>query len=301
MLAVKHTKRFIKDESGMVLVFVAICLIAIIGMVALTFDLGRLMATQTDLQSYADNVALAAAGELDGGTDAISRATAAAAALIRDRQTFADGEQNLGDASDYSLRFLDGLPADDTASVDPYVTTDSGEAVLVEVTATPRTVFLPFARALATMLGATDPNENVGAVAIAGYTQFACDITPLMFCMPSGFTDLNSPVGKTILLRSGGQASAWGPGDFGFLDPSGAMVDPNGPCASLTGVTVADRTHLGSNCDSIHRRIWMNNIVTLWPGRKQTQHLDGIVRPKGSKLSRMIKFAKFMSFFLNTY
>lgn len=56
------------------------------GIVALSFDLGRIAVTQTELQAYADNVALAAAGELDGKDDAIDRATAAAANLIADRQ-----------------------------------------------------------------------------------------------------------------------------------------------------------------------------------------------------------------------
>ena len=73
------------------MVFVSICLVVIVGMAALTFDLGRLAATQGDLQSYADHVALAAAGELDGEDDSITRSTSAAEAMIRDRQTFADG------------------------------------------------------------------------------------------------------------------------------------------------------------------------------------------------------------------
>lgn len=79
------TLRNIKDdEQGTILVFVGICMTVIVGMAALTFDLGRLASTQTDLQAYTDHVALAAAGELDGGSDAITRATAAAAGMIED-------------------------------------------------------------------------------------------------------------------------------------------------------------------------------------------------------------------------
>ena len=69
-------RKFAKDEEGTILVFVGICMVVIMGMAALTFDLGRLASTQTDLQAYTDHVALAAAGELDGNADAITRANA---------------------------------------------------------------------------------------------------------------------------------------------------------------------------------------------------------------------------------
>ena len=225
--------KFRKDESGTVLVFVAMCLVVVVGMGALTFDLGRLAATQGDLQSYVDNVALAAAGELDGSPDSIIRANAAAEAMIRDTQTFADGGQNLGSVADYSLRFLSGLPADDTASVTSFVTTTPEIAAMVEVRATPRVVFLPFGRALASLIGAAQPNEDVGAVAIAGFTAYVCDVPVLMFCMPSGSTPL-SP-GVSVRLRTGGNGAAWGAGNFGFLDPSDNAVNPGGDCAGLTG------------------------------------------------------------------
>ncbi len=231
--------KFKKEEDGTILVFVALCLAMIVGFAALTFDLGRMASTQTDLQAYADHVALAAAGELDGNADAITRSTNAAGAMIVDKQFFAEGDQTLDSAADFSLRFLTGLPdpatdPDDNDSVDSFVTTDPTLAVMVEVTATPRTVFLPFARALATLVGAAAPNEQISAQAIAGYTSYACDVTPLMFCIPPNWT-ANANVGQTINLRTGGNNAAWGPGDFGFLDPNDIGINPNGPCAGLTG------------------------------------------------------------------
>ncbi|TNC59232.1 pilus assembly protein TadG-related protein, partial [Rubellimicrobium roseum] len=66
-----------QDEEGTFIVFFALALAALLGMIALSFDLGRVASTQAELQSFADNVALAAAGELDGGSDAITRAQAA--------------------------------------------------------------------------------------------------------------------------------------------------------------------------------------------------------------------------------
>ncbi|MCO5128908.1 MAG: pilus assembly protein TadG-related protein, partial [Rhodobacteraceae bacterium] len=57
---------FARDEDGAILVIGAGSLGMIRGMIALSYDLGRMAATQSELQSYADHVALAAAGELDG-------------------------------------------------------------------------------------------------------------------------------------------------------------------------------------------------------------------------------------------
>ncbi len=236
--------KFKRNEEGTILVFVALCMVVIVGMTALSFDLGRMSSTQTDLQAYTDHVALAAAGELDGSSDAIIRANAAAANMIRDTQLFATGSQDLDSAADYSLRFLTGLPdatgdPDDNAAVGAFVTTDPTQASMVEVTATPRTVFLPFARALADLLGEARPDGQIEAVAIAGYTQYACDVSPLMFCIPPNWTaDTDVPgnaAGSTILLRTGGPNSLWQPGNFGFLEPNADLINPAGPCAGLTG------------------------------------------------------------------
>jgi Flp pilus assembly protein TadG len=229
-----------KDEDGGTLVFVGVCLTVLLGFAALTFDVGRVAATQSDMQAFADHVALAAAGELDGKTDAIVRATAAADDLIQDRQTFATGPQALGGNTDFTLRFLSGLPNTDRAYFDPtddlssFETTDATEATLVEVTTAQRTVFLPFFRAFSVLTGNEPSDGTVGARAVAGFTQYACDVTTLMFCLPP------EPLfeGQSILLRSGGQGTAWGAGDFGFVDPSSFEVDPNGPCAGLSGVNL---------------------------------------------------------------
>ena len=246
----RRLKDFSEDESGTILVFVAMCLVLFLALAAITFDLGRVSATQTDLQSYVDHVALAAAGELDGGEDAIERATAAAEEMIRDRQTFADGSQLLGSTVDYTLRFLNGLPDDDydltaraSTDVSAFVVDtsrrDAGrEARLVEVTATPRTVFTPFANATAALLGSSShPSSDVGAVAIAGFTSYACDISPMMFCLPSGDYKANDHIGHSVRLRAGGNNAAWQPGNFGFLLPEAEVV-PDGPCDGENGANL---------------------------------------------------------------
>ena len=223
------------DDEGAIIVFWAVTLVVVLGIVALSFDFGQNASTQSELQSYADQVALAAAGELDGKSDAITRATAAAANLIVDQQTFATGARALAGNASYRLTFYKSLPANDTDSINPGVTTVPAAAIYAGVKVTPRTVPFSFTGAFDALRGGTTANPTIGATAVAGFTQYACDITPLMFCIPSPTFRADANIGKMILLRAGGNGAAWGPGDFGFLDPTGLQVDPSGNCAGLNG------------------------------------------------------------------
>ncbi len=255
-----------RAEEGVLLVFFGISLTVLLGMVALSFDLGRIDATQTELQSYADSVALAAAGELDGKSDSITRATAAANNLISDTQTFGNGNTTLSGGGDFTLLFLETLPASDLTNLaGPNASPQDARYVRVAVNA--QTVDLTFAAAFFALRGGGTANNTVNAFATAGYTQFACDIAPLMFCVPQGVGyTATSATGHMIQLRSGGSGQgAWGPGDFGFLDPSKAKVDPNGPCATASGGNL-DRCLIGATggvtqCFSL-------NGVDIEPGQK---------------------------------
>ncbi|MDI3334884.1 pilus assembly protein TadG-related protein [Defluviimonas aestuarii] len=229
-------RQFAQKEDGTILVFWAMALVVVLGFVALSLDVGRLATTQSELQSFADHVALAAAGELDGQNDAITRATAAAANLITDTQTYGNGGQTLGGSADYTLDFYATLPGNDaTALPSPNPSPPQPEdAVYVQVTVNPKTVDFPFGSLLSTLLGGTTVTPSTSASAVAGFTQYACDIAPMMFCIPDPTFDASDParVGDMIRLRSGGQGAAWGPGNFGFLDPT-QVIDANGNCASV--------------------------------------------------------------------
>jgi hypothetical protein len=231
---------FARSEDGTVLVLWALFLAVAFGFLALSFDLGRVASTQSDMQSFADQVALAAAGELDGRTDAITRATAAAAGLIRDTQTYGNGTTALAGAGDYTLTFLTTLPTDDR-TVATATTTDGRVARFVRVQTAQRTVQTPFAAANAAMRGTPTVNVQslISATATAGMTSYACDVTPLMFCAPDANWRATANIGDQILLRSGGGgAGAWGPGNFGFLDVTSLPVDSTGPCNGLSGANL---------------------------------------------------------------
>ncbi len=229
-------RNFAKAEDGAVLVLWALFLAVAMGFLALSFDLGRVASTQSELQSYADQVALASAGELDGRPDAITRATAAAAGLIRDNQTYATGTTALGGAGSYTITFLSALPANDRAA-DTSVTTDPRLARYVRVQTVQRTVQTPFASVNAALIGQAGVNvqSNVRAEATAGMTSYACDVTPLMFCAPTNDWKARDNIGNQIQLRSD---RFWAAGNFAFLDVTSLEVDSTGPCKGLNGANL---------------------------------------------------------------
>ena len=65
MLPTAALDDFGKDEHGGVLLLWAACVVMVLGFFGLIFDTGRMAATQSELQSYADSVSLAAAAELE--------------------------------------------------------------------------------------------------------------------------------------------------------------------------------------------------------------------------------------------
>ena len=68
-----------------------------------------------------------------------------------------------------------------------------------------------------------------------------------------------------ILLRSGGQGAAWGPGDFGFLDVTAAGFDSAGPCAGLTG---ANQTRCLLGATGALTQCFSQRGVDTEPGQK---------------------------------
>jgi Flp pilus assembly protein TadG len=223
--------RFAKDEDGTFLVIWGIGLAVFLGLIALSFDLGRVGITQTDLQSYADSAALAAAGELDRSSTAIVNATNAAAVIV-DLQTFGCGDRGLSSA-DTTLTFLTSLPPNDATDTSGFVTTDPTQARFVRVDIAAHTVGLTFGAAFRALLGSNDDTVDVTASAIAGNTTLACDVSTMMMCLPPGF-NAAAQSGRVIQLRAGGQGGGWwAPGNFGFLLPEDTLsaVDEEGACS----------------------------------------------------------------------
>ncbi|MGJ5619291.1 pilus assembly protein TadG-related protein [Sulfitobacter sp. MF3-043] len=259
-----YMTQFRKEEAGTVAILWGSSMAVLLGFLAITLDVGRLSSTQSELQAFADNVALAAAGELDGKNDAIIRATNAAASMISDSQTFANGSSTLSGSTDYSLIFHSALPASDLAALGADVTTASNRARFVQVVLTPKSLNMSLASAFNKMLGGNGfGTTDVRAEATAGYTQAACDISPLMFCLPPNWENTLG-VGDQILLRSGGGGStAWGPGNFGFIDLA-TFQDTSGVCADEGGNKLACLIAAQSNIT----QCVLTNGLTTEPGQK---------------------------------
>ena len=264
--------RFRSKEDGALLVFFALCCAAIFLIAALSFDLGKRASTQTELQSFADNVALAAAGELDGQANAIIRAQTAANQLIVDEMTFGTGDIVLSGSSDFTLAFYRDLPDNEAAWAAPLDQSDRANDALarfVRVQVNPVQVEWSFANLLTLFSSNPLPNENVAAEATGGYTSLACDIAPVFFCMPDSNWNPGDHQGETILLRSGGNSAGWGPGNFGFLDVINMLdydiTDVAGPCEGLNGAPLY-------NCligaESAVTYCFANGQLELLPGQR---------------------------------
>ncbi len=234
--AIEHFRR---SEDGAILVFVAVALAAMLGMAALAFDFGRVTVTQSELQSFADNVALAAAGELDGHADSITRATDAAANMISDWQTF--GTRNKDNAlsgnTDYQLFFYEAPnnpeiePARPGELLDASAPASALKAAFVRVLVANHEIETPLAAAVASLVDNPYRFASVNAEAVAGFTLSACDITPMFFCLPQ--PGLGVSEGQLIkMVSQGGGNEQWGAGNFGFLAAGdNYAIDEAGACA----------------------------------------------------------------------
>ncbi|HEX6011248.1 MAG TPA: Tad domain-containing protein [Geminicoccaceae bacterium] len=288
---------FARADDGAMTVLALIMTVMLLGFGALVADIGRLYNLHSQMQSYVDQVALAAAAELDGEADAIERATRAALgdganpALVRDVQNFAVGDAELAIEDP---EFYSALPADNAAGYEAalaaFATTDPAEARFVRIVATPRqeNLFLmPLAAAIGSSFGAdVATTATAEAQAIAGFTREVCNAPPVMICNPyeratppygGPFTPI---IGQQVLLKTKGSGSAWAPGNFGFLqaiDGAGAptctgggnnrvrcvlgLVDPNTQC--IRGVVDTKpgqgvSAHAGLN---VRFDIWDNNLA----------------------------------------
>jgi Flp pilus assembly protein TadG len=262
MCGARRLQGFIRSQDGSILPFFAMSLAVLMGILALTYDVGRMSSSQADLQSFADSVALAAAGELDGRADSITRAQTAAANMIADQARFGIEDDVLSGPGDYTLTFLTERPSG--TDLTPLVTTNGKTARFVHVSTASQTMEPGFSAAFSALRGQSAPARSVGAEAAAGFSQVACDITPLMFCMPNASFRADENIGMAIQLRAGGSGAAWGPGDFGFLDPSDGDVDADGVCANENG-SALDRCLVAA----IGNRLgcFDSNGVTTRPGQ----------------------------------
>ncbi|MGB3244515.1 MAG: pilus assembly protein TadG-related protein [Sulfitobacter sp.] len=226
-------RRFVKDETGSILVIWAFSLVALLGFLGLIFDMGRLGSTQAELQSFADSVSLAAAAELDGAGDALTRAQAAADTLINDSQTFAEGDRTLS-AADIALTFYRPGPEGRFLRDAGLVTTNPRQARFVQAQVAEHSIGTGFGK-LFTSYGEADAiNTGAAARAVAGFSLEACNVAPVAVCLPSIDFDAATSIGDTLALNTSASIDL-NPGRIALVDTLTDQLDGLSICAGLLG------------------------------------------------------------------
>ncbi len=203
-----------RAREGAIAATVGMSLTVMAGVLALAFDLGKLYSVSTEFDNAADAAALAGATQLDQSVGSCARAAAAAAnALLRNEETFADNPDPINpliyidpvlvNNRNGHIRFLSTLAKDasgtiigdyiDTADtlsagLEPDVnSTDisvcDANAEYIEVTVNLDSLGNPYEVGFifAPVVGAVARASPIG-YAIAALHETFCDVTPMMMC-----------------------------------------------------------------------------------------------------------------------
>ena len=244
-------KSLLRSTSGAVAPTVALSLFGLIAAGGIAFDYARMASLDSELQTAADQAALAAATQLDGKSSACTRAASAASALIRNDARFAN------DSGGLAVTIANEATCDRTGFIKFYTNKDRSDtgtltdanANFVEVTVNSRTAFFAL-----TPIVSVFSSGALSATAYAGVGQAICKVPPVMICNPQetgGNTtfDVTQLIGKGLKLVSvGNGGGSWVPGNFGYLDTGGGSngapglrealgwTSPPGDCVEATGV-----------------------------------------------------------------
>ena len=231
----KPLKHFTESEDGAVLVLWSLALVVFLGLLGVIFDIGRLGTTQSELQSYADSISLAAAAELDGDADALTRARAAADNLIFDTQTYAEGDKILSGPKDVTLIFYQPGPDGRFARDAALVTTNPYRARFVEARIDNHKVAPGLGAAFAALSDAPELSGEVSAYAVSGFSLEACNVAPVAMCLPSVEFDARSAIGSTLELEASVDVTQLVPGQITAFHSLTNALDGLTVCAGLLG------------------------------------------------------------------
>ncbi len=178
------SKEFRDDERGIVTVQMVMFSVMLFGGVGLMMDFGRAYSAHSQMQGYIDQVALAAAQQLDGKDDSIARATAAAQAVSKN-SAFISGD---GSFKLSGLTFMSAAPTDQNGEFSASLaathnTTQSELATYVKATASSTSVAVKLLSFASDGNGITD--INIAASAVATSRRVSCGgLSPMVMCNP---------------------------------------------------------------------------------------------------------------------
>ena len=217
-------RRFTQDETGATLAYVALMITVMLGVIGLSYDLGRHYILSTELQKAADAAAVSGAYQLDDSDDQatvlarVTQAVQSAPVTVNSQKLGATA----GNVAIASVSLLNSIPASDD---DPITAANEGTPYrYVEVTTEAVVSNNIFSRILP-----GQPNTiSLQRTAVARKGRAVCQVTPLAVCNPAEATegagaafDPADYYGRQILVRETGPGSQWAPGNFGFLSVPG--------------------------------------------------------------------------------
>ncbi|ESX12640.1 pilus assembly protein TadG-related protein [Mesorhizobium sp. M1148] len=183
-------RAFWNDQRGIAMILVAIMLPVLVGFALLAIDMSRANSLHNDMQKGADAFVLAAAAELDGNTDAITRANRARDNLLKTNATkFSTADYHKLVPADLTVTYLSGIPASDSiglnaAGVDEngvnWSTTDPKAARFAEVTVNS----IAFATIFPASFVGSNDTMNRQTQAVARFNNALCQFTPMFICNP---------------------------------------------------------------------------------------------------------------------
>lgn len=229
----RRVGHFWRHEEGAVAPTLALSLFGLIAVSGIAFDYARMASLDTELQNAADQAALAAAGQLDQGTDSRQRATAAAQDLVENITVFANDGGGI-DLDVPTVEFYSTYNAGRADLEDAPGTTSTSDADAFYVRVTVDTREANFAL---TPIVAAFSSGQLTARALAGLGSATCNLPPVMICNPyeqsSPGTDLRNLVGYGVQLVNQGGSGGWAPGNFAYLDDPATDNGTPGVRASL--------------------------------------------------------------------
>lgn len=227
-----RASNFHKDEEGAILIWFAVVVALLVGLIGLALEGASLMNLNSQMQGIADSAAIAGAKDLDGSKGAIQRATAAAEAA-------AGASSNSPNWSDIAstggpvitVTFYSALKTTGTNPIPADVPTTSDiDAKYIRVVTESRGITVNFLKAIGVR-----GNAYTNATATAKVDYIACRPIQSFFCNPFEMGDpfhnppipaetypgaaTNFPehakVGQMFALVSGSGA----PGNWGLIAP----------------------------------------------------------------------------------
>ena len=237
-----------RRQRGAVALATALSLVVLLGLLGIVVDLGRLYVVKTELQNAADACALAAAFELDGNANALTRAENAGIAIATRNRLHFQSEPVVATAADIRFSTVLSGPGGDNSS---YITQAAG--------ANPASTYVMctlsrpgLAMTLTSIVGAGPKSAAAQAVATVSPAQTSCAI-PLGVCSHGAAPTFGLTPGEWVSGRF--DAGGGSTGNFNWIDftpPGGgqselsALLTGPGTCNTAPGGEIGQTGVLGN-------------------------------------------------------